>query len=182
MSATQTRETITFAKQITRLDERAGFARATEIAAENGGALPSKAEFIQALKDPKQYEQFRGDWYWLRDAGGLNISGYAKIDYDKGDIVKVSEDEYRKLPKEQRAYAYKGSGPLALGVDYYYGRLYLSADDSPEDAARVAFVKLDGSPIAKAFRIEKGEMLEVTLPDGQKMQIDASAAKVVKRR
>lgn len=182
MASKQVRQ-ISVERQITLLDQRENFADSKKVAAEFGGRLPTKTEFIKALKDPKFYEEARGTWYWLSDDPGLKISGASKIDYEKGDIVSVSQKEYDALPREQRAWAYKGSGPLALGVDYYdYDvRLALGTDVSPEGAARVAVVK-DAQAAPSVLKPQAGETLEITLRDGQKMQVDAKEVKVVKRQ
>lgn len=45
------------------------------------------------------------------------ISKESKIDYKEGTVVEVTQEEWRALPFEQRAYALSGTGPVAV---YFY--------------------------------------------------------------
>ncbi len=125
------------------LERRASYFEAQELARKMNTTLPTLKEFITALKNnPKLYEQSKTDWYWLGDEPGSNISGYCKIDYEKGTIESVTDSEYVHLPTDQRAQAWSGNGPLALHVarDAGIKRLFLIADASLHQLAKVALV------------------------------------------
>jgi len=143
MTKQATKGATAFQKPIVILDQCASRSESERIAAANGGRLMSVKEFILAIKDPTQYNRLKGDWYWTADIG-LELSGYCKIDYDNGAIVKVSELEWEKLPYEQRAYAHRGSGPVVFDVLYYlHRRLVVHALTRSDLAARVAYVGLE---------------------------------------
>jgi hypothetical protein len=131
------------------LSQRGPFERAREIAKDHGGELPSLEEFLRwlnPLKNDKSFEDAKKDWYWLREARGLNISGACKIDYEKGTIKEVTKRQYDNLPEEQKAWAYRGSGPLALdvgGYDNWYKLGLYAIESYSIDDARVAFVKVE---------------------------------------
>lgn len=138
--------------EITLLERRAKLHPTAEgLAGENGGRLLTLREFLRALKDPRQYEMFKGDWYWLGDEPGLKANGRCRVDYEEGRLVPVaSKAEWDALPPEEKAYAQKGIGHLAVFVlrpDSDSGmRLVLFAGNYPgaEDSkvkARVAIVK-----------------------------------------
>ena len=149
MQETQTKEITRVANPIIRLDRCTGFAEAQKIAAECGGRLPTKSEFIKGLKDPEQYKKFSGGkwgWCWLGDEGGIGFFGCAKIDYEKGDIVKVTDEEFSRLPKEQRAYVWEGNGPSAICVecDNRY-KIMFDGEGTERYSARVTLVKFDSA-------------------------------------
>ena len=126
------------------LNKRATYPEALELARRMNSRLPTLKEFIISLKDnPKLYRQSKGDWYWLGDEPGISIPGHYKINYEKGTIEKVYESQWLALPLEERAYAWKGDGPLALFVynDSPVRRLVVAAAYYwPGGAARVALV------------------------------------------
>ena len=128
---------------ITILHQKGNYADSMKIASQNGGRLAPLKEFITQLKDDAFYQQAKGAWYWL-DGKGLDLVGHCRIDYDKGTLNKVTKEAWDSLPIRERAYAWKGSGPLALGVLYVRdGRLGVGADFGPLNVApRVAFVGL----------------------------------------
>lgn len=125
---------------ITVLDQKENNLNSKIIARKNGGQLLTVKEFIQALKDPSLYLRMRGDTYWTADTG-LNISGYSRIDYENGTIAGVSENEYKKLLVEQRAYAWNGNHNVTITVDSgHHVRLTIGADES-DYPARVVLKK-----------------------------------------
>ena len=140
MAAQATKEVTTLQKPIIILDQCATRSEAKRIATVNGSRLISVKEFILAIKDPTQYKRLEGRRYWTADYG-LKLSGYCKIDYENGTIVKVSESEWEKLTREQRAYAYGGSGPVILSLDYDYGGLVVDVVTWPNGVAQVAYVE-----------------------------------------
>ena len=158
-------------------DQRASHSESERIAKEMGGQLLTVKEFIQALKDPVQYQKMRGDWYWTADMG-LNLSGYSKIDYENGTITSVSAKEYRKLDVSQRAYAWSGNGPVALYVDfngYFYSRrLGVAADYGPYLAARVV-LKRTGPEGAEKIGKTALEHVEAELGKLESTQKDKAA-------
>jgi hypothetical protein len=130
---------------ITILDRRASFPDSETIAAAHGGGLATLKEFIIALRDdPSLFETSTGDFFWLGDRPWLEIDGYCRIDYEAGRLIPVSEEEWGRLPPQDRGYADKGTGPLALRP--YCGRghwwLGVSADVCPGNGGRVAYVSL----------------------------------------
>ncbi|MDE1834729.1 MAG: hypothetical protein KGH64_05320 [Candidatus Micrarchaeota archaeon] len=147
------------------------------------------------------------DWYWIspesqkvsKDTykGVPTETGYFRDNKD-GTFTKVEnrtdvawEDRLYVSP-EAAEKAARGQGPLGLYVrddGFVGGRLYVNSHDRFGLAALVASVpraqagSVAAAPeVAKALRVDKDEMLQVTLPDGQTMQIDATAAMVVKRQ
>ena len=130
------------------LDQRADFEDSKRIAAEHNGRLVTLKEFIFALKeDPSLLRKAKNNGFWLGGEPGLEVNGYCRINYEEGILVQVSQWEWGKLSPQDRAYAYRGSGPIALGGYYdsrYWGRqLDVYATDTPEFIApRVAFVPL----------------------------------------
>lgn len=130
------------AKSIVILDQRANFADAKKIAGEHKGRLPTLQEFVRAIKDPKQLESLRGDWYWTSD--DKLPEGYCQIDYEQGALVVKPKKEWDALPSEQKAFVLKGSAPVAISVGEYWfgGRLYGGAAAGPTNGARVALVSL----------------------------------------
>jgi hypothetical protein len=115
---------VSMAGLITILHQRADFPESKRMAAERGGRLATLEEFIMRLKDdPDLLEGTKGYWLWLGDRPGLVTNGYCRIDYEKGALVPVSEWEWNKLHHQERAFACKGSGPIAVFVDYGGNRL-----------------------------------------------------------
>ena len=154
------------------------------------------ASFSEFIANPKVVNEQRGDWTWVvvdqlvpTEAGRYEIvrkedkNGTVAV-----SLLKVTSDEkWGALAKENKLNVTEGAakrnGRLAVFVDGWVGRLVLGADSGPHYAGRVAEIEPEKTEkIVEALRVGKGEMPEVTLPDGQKMQIDASAAKVVKRQ
>ncbi len=101
---------------ITILQQYASRSETKQIATTNGGRLPSVREFILAIKGKEQNKQLKEQWFWTSD-DGLMISKESKIDYKEGTVVEVTQEEWRALPFEQRAYALSGTGPVAV---YFY--------------------------------------------------------------
>ncbi len=125
----------------------ASFDRANEIAMENKSRLPTLSEFIGALRDsPEMYRKDKGRWwYWLGDAPGLSIFGKCRINYDACSIEKVAPEVYAALPKNERAHAISGNGPIAIIV---YGDdsdklINVIADCRMEETARVSVIDTD---------------------------------------
>jgi len=116
MSGTVTK-TGTDAIEMVVSDQLSGFEKAKEIAAGNGGRLPTKGELIGWLGVPENYKQAAKDLlpgsnsnaFWVSDEAGPDFSGNARIDYEKGGLTSVSKEEWKLLPKEQRGYAIKDS-------------------------------------------------------------------------
>lgn len=118
-------------------------------------------------------------------------------DHDTLTFVPIAEDHANALIREGRMYdvlyvnksaikAAEEERPVALIVvfDNRYRR-YLLALDWPNYDARVALSsprEASEPQPAKVLRVERGEALEVTLPDGQKMLMDATEARVLKRQ
>lgn len=126
-------------------------------------------EGVQSVKNlPKEV-----GFSWFGDASGLDSTQGKKLS------AKLSE-----LFGEKVDY-FKGNGPLAFDVSYVRDRrLLVVADVRGDSRARVVVVVEDGREAtapqtpARLLRLEKGEMLEVTLPDGQKMRLNAIEATV----
>lgn len=135
---------------ITVLDQRATFADAKKIAGERQGRLPSLQDFIRAMRDPKQLEKLRGDWYWISEE--KIPDGYCRIDYDQGTLIQVAKKEWDVLPAEQKAFILTGTGAVGITVgDYWFGgRMYGGAGAGPSNGFRVACVGLGGEkpPVA----------------------------------
>jgi hypothetical protein len=104
---------------------------------------------------------------------------------------KLKEGEWERLKPEERLRVWnsvnsriqKGE-PLALGVDYYYwDGLNLDGNYVGNDAARVAQVETGRGATLQPTELllRKGETLEVTLPDGQTLHMNAIKA-VVRRQ
>ena len=114
------------------------------IAAENGGRLLTLSEFIIAInRDPILHEKSKKSWYWLGDEPGLNLSGHCRIDYEKGIVTPIPGHGWTAFPLREIAYAHRGSGQLAVGVDYgrYDRHLFVSAGNGPAvNAPRIVFI------------------------------------------
>ncbi|MGI0141585.1 MAG: hypothetical protein ACREBF_02975 [Candidatus Micrarchaeales archaeon] len=138
-------ETITKQKQvITQTESRVTYAEAQKMVKENGGKMIEFKDLISAIKNPEQLEKLKGKTFWISNEGKeFKTEKYHKIDFDKEQIVPISEKEFDKLDYKQRAYVWKGKGPVAVYVLYddYGRRLDVDADDGPGDVARVAFFK-----------------------------------------
>jgi hypothetical protein len=196
-------EKLGYSIYVIEVERGANLKRSKELLAELGLVLvPYDKFFMAILNDKELLNAAKGKWAYL--AG----DGREESVVDKNDIYAINDKTGElETPKrgesvERLVHTLPGTRQLQVWVlsddtAAFYGlRFYLYAQGRPgsgdvalvvfgikyEDAVREAFVRLDESPVAKALRVEKGEMLEVTLPDGQKIQIDASAAKVVKRQ
>lgn len=150
----------TTVKQILFSDEKVWtHAEATEKAAKLGGELPSLREFIFWLKDPKNYELAieRCSCNWLRDdrsieervaalerkdKAGIGATGYRRINFERGTLEMVSDEEYEALPPEERAWAYYGTGANILLIigDFYGCRLTTIAPSKIHQAANLSYV------------------------------------------
>lgn len=140
------------------LDKKANYLDAESIAQERGGRLPTLAEFLTQLnKGPDLRNNTRGNWLWLGDKPGLTIGGLCKIDYEKGTVEQITEREYKVLPYEQRAYAFKGEGQVYVLASYSptqgYTRLEIGAVDGPQYvASRIAYIEECGETAKKVLR------------------------------
>jgi hypothetical protein len=140
--------------------------------------LANYLNIIKPVKDPVQYQKMRGDWYLTADTG-LNLKGFAKIDYENGTITSVKKKEWYNLDVSQRACAYSGNGPVALNVDRY-GRLNVYAD-WPGSAARMALKRTGAEGAAQ----KPGSCLSVVeaelkgVEKAQKEKTDKAAASAV---
>lgn len=93
------------------------YSNAQAHAQDMGSRLPTLKEFILALREhPKLYEQSKSGVYWLSGEPEANVSGFCSIDYEKGTLIPVSEDEWKKLPDSERAYVSEGRGHMVLYI------------------------------------------------------------------
>jgi hypothetical protein len=143
-----------------------------------------------------------------RDANNETLKeGYYKVDRKRKEkksnvLIRSTWDEVKHLNWDERLYISHSSEGIIkktqedgkerlLALDLGYTKFLggglcaaLMCVDSKfwfRDDARVAGKHGESAQAAKALRVEKGEVLEVTLHDGKKIHIDASAAKSVKR-
>ena len=131
------------------LDKRGNRENSEKIATMYGGQLLTIKEFVQTLKDQKQYLKMRGDRYWVANTK-LDLYGLSRIDYDKGTVTSVSEEEYGGLPFEQRAFAWGGQGPVSIFLFQYastVNRMFLLADNSTDLLGRVVIKKKSPKPV-----------------------------------
>ena len=146
--------------QITVLQQWVKPKEAEEHAADEGGRLPTKKEFIRALKDPEFYNKVQQGCYRLSGGPELGISGRCKIDYKKGDVVGVSTSGWRDLLPKEKAWVDTGNGLLTIGVgslvDEY--RILLSSNDRSVSIVRLALIKKAETSI---LRSQKPEIREV---------------------
>jgi hypothetical protein len=89
------------------------------IAHEHGGRLANLQEILIAFKkDPDSLRKVERRWFWLGGDLDSKLKGPCRIDYERGELVQITENDWHKLPPEQRARVCGGNGPLALSVGY----------------------------------------------------------------
>ncbi len=179
-------EKLGYSISVIKIEGRADHQKSKEILEKLGlEPVPYQNFFMAAQNSPALLYATKGKWGYLAGEG-FGTDGISAINEKTGELEapKVGESV------EKLVRTWSGKWPLQVVVlsdydaAYFGGRFDLDAYGRPDYAASVVFgIKQNtAAPVAKELRVERGEALEVTLPDGQKMQIDATAAKIVKRQ
>ena len=128
-------------------DQRVTFHEANEIAKSMSTRLPTLSEFILSLRDdPNLYDQSKGNSYWLSDRLPARLSEHCRINFEKGVLEKITEDVWKNLPEEQRAYVWKGKMHMAIFIHSdrpdRYGVMSLAFSERPDGVASVALADI----------------------------------------
>lgn len=134
--------------EVNIVERKGDYRQSRAVAEAQGGRLITLQEAIRLAKvDPITFNTLEGKWFYLNDGRGTEMEEHYKIDYGRKILERVSEEEWYKLPFDERAYFYGGNRPLSLYVGREGasgGRMLFGSDDSPHlTAPVVAFVGRD---------------------------------------
>ncbi len=114
-------------------------------AEEHAGKIVTLSELIKSVAnvDCDISKHLRGSWVWVSDDLVLETAGPHKVDYEKGKLIPVGQEEYDALPASEMAIVMpgRGKGPIAVYINMVDNRgekrFNVSSDYSPRNGAMV---------------------------------------------
>ena len=164
-----------------------GYKKSNEILNKLGlEPVPSQKFFMAMLNNPELLDTIKTDWspFGYLAGEGSDKDGIFAINEKTGELEAPKGDE----SAEKLVRTWAGKWPLRAcvcsdNVAASHGSRFILDATIPSATWVVFGIKPNGAArVPKERRMKKGETLEVTLRDGQKIHIDdAAAVKIVKR-